>query len=88
MKKQILLICEKGLQFAIVIDELSVDKVMKGILYDINNKPFVCLSDYVNEKDTNTLWVRSSTVKGVAASKISNIQTPNRNLIVPTGRPN
>ena len=92
MKKHIVLICEGGQQFGVVVEELSVSKVMKRIIEDLSNpsKVFVNFADYAPPKDSNQgLYVKSSIVGAVTVVDISNIQTPNKKIYVPGGvKPN
>ena len=89
MKKQIVLVCENKQQFSIVVEELSISKIIKRIVTDLSNptKQFICLIDYVPTRDPNEeMWVRSSVVKAIVVANVSNIQVPNKKIVVPSGR--
>ncbi|KKN28930.1 hypothetical protein LCGC14_0849280 [marine sediment metagenome] len=94
MKKNIVLMCDCGLQFGVLVDELSVAKIMKQIVNDvwINPKPCICFADYIPSKDPNqTMYVKTASVVSIRVENIqSGVQVPNKQLFVPgvVGRPN
>ncbi len=86
MKKQIMLLCKDRQQFAVLVEEMSVHKVVKGIIADLSNpeKRFICLLDYLPESDQDQeMWVRTKTVTAVVVVSKSNIQTPQKSIMVP-----
>lgn len=93
MKKQVILVCEGGQQFGVLVDEMSVLKVMRAIINDLEKlsaaptKKFLCFTDYVSTKDSDQkMYVKASIVNAVLVANInnSNILTPPKGLFVPT----
>ncbi len=93
MKKQIVLLCEGGLQCGIAVPEESVSKIVKRLIADISmilanpkGKQFICLGDYYPSEDPNQeMWIKAKIVVSVAVSTVSNIQVPNKKkLFVPS----
>jgi len=87
MKKNILLICDCGLQFGVVVDEMSVSKVVKQLKNDIYVTPKPCLdfADYAPNKDPNqTMIVKTGPVVAIRVIDVnSNVQVPNKKLFMP-----
>ena len=91
MKKQILFICDNGLKFGVLVDELSASKVAKRIIANlaITTKEFICISDYITPEGPNQeIGIRTKTIDAVVIADISNIQVPSNKIFVPGGKPN
>lgn len=92
MKKHIVLICEGGAQFGLIVEEMSAHKVIGRILADLKSSvEFMCLTDYADSEDPNQeMWIKRSIVNAIAIvqPKDNNIQVPKKGIFVPEGKPN
>ncbi len=90
MKSQTRLLCKNGLALAIDVDSISARKIAKQIDADLQIKTSICLSDYVSKGNSDYPLYISNTkeVVAVIVAPISNIAVPNKNLILPHGKPN
>ncbi len=86
MQKHVVLICDGGAQFGVVVDEQSVKKVLRQILADLEKSSprFICFAHYVPvENPCHELWVKKSIVNAVRVADISNIQVPGKQILLP-----
>ena len=94
MNKHIILICEGGQQFGLVVPELSASKVTNKMFADINTmladstgkKQFICVSDYMPSEDPNQeMYVKAKIVNTIVIVGVSDIVLPAKHLVSPTG---